>query len=122
MRSLPETLNYNDFHWTNLALSRRSVPSPRAVVYDYHLLGIGLRYSDCRNVVGSLGDRAASAFWEAYGPVDEREKLLDEPTSVLYALMVALRQPEFPDWAQGCLRKARNGELQKSLHRALEAI
>jgi hypothetical protein len=59
MRSLPETLNYNDFHWTNLALSRRSVPSLRAVVYDYHLLGIGLCYSDCRNVVGSLGDRAS---------------------------------------------------------------
>ncbi len=41
MRALPETLTYNDFHWTNLALSRQARPVPRAVVYDYHLLGIG---------------------------------------------------------------------------------
>ena len=122
MRSLPEPLNYNDFHWTNLALSRRREPSFRAIVYDYHLLGIGLRYSDCRNVVGSLGHQAGSAFWETYGPVDERERLLDEPTSILFALVVALRLPKFPHWAQGCLRKARSGELERSLRCALEII
>ena len=122
MRSLPETLNYNDFHWTNLVLSRGQDPSVRAVVYDYHLLGIGLAYSDCRNVVGSLGEQAGSAFWAAYGPVDEREALLDAPTSVLYALSVAVRRPHFPRWADGCLRKAKSGELEKSLRRALEVL
>jgi len=66
LRSLPQTLNYNDFHWPNLALSREG--AAQAVVYDYHLLGIGPRYSDCRNVAGSLGQRARAAFWEAYGP------------------------------------------------------
>lgn len=121
MRSLPETLNYNDFHWTNLALSRDKVPL-RAIVFDYHLLGIGLRYSDCRNVVGSLRERAALAFWETYGAVDERERLLDEPTSVLYALLVASRRSRFPDWAQGCLRSVENAELEKSLRRTLEII
>lgn len=58
-----------------LAFSRELEPSVRAVVYDYHLLGIGLAYSDCRNVAGSLGERVQSAFWEAYGSVDEREAL-----------------------------------------------
>jgi hypothetical protein len=121
MRSLPETLNYNDFHWTNLALSRSEAPL-RAVVFDYHLLGIGLRYSDCRNVIGSLGEWAMTAFWETYGPVDERERLLDEPASVLYALWVASRRSRFPEWAQGCLRKVRSGELEMSLRYALEVI
>ena len=122
MRSLPETLNYNDFHWTNLALSRQQGPSVRAVVYDYHLLGIGLAYSDCRNVVGSLGEQAEIAFWEAYGLVGEREALLDAPVSVLFALSVAVQRPYFPRWANGCLRKAKNGELENSLQRALEIL
>jgi hypothetical protein len=112
MRSLPETLNYSDFHWTNLALSRDEV-SLRAIVFDYHLLGIGLRCSDCRNVAGSLKERAALAFWETYGPVDE-------PTSVLYALLVASRRSRFPDWARGCLQSVENGELERSLRRILE--
>ena len=122
MQSLPETLNYNDFHWTNLALSRYIVPRLDAIVFDYHLLGIGLRYSDCSNVVGSLGERAAAAFWETYGPVDERERMLNEPTAALYGLLVAVRRPRFPSWARGCLRMVKNGDLEKSLRRALEVV
>jgi hypothetical protein len=122
MRSLPETLNYNDFHWTNLALSRHTVPQLDAIVFDYHLLGIGLRYSDCSNVVGSLGERAAAAFWETYGPVDEQERILDEPTAALYALLVAVRMPRFPGWARGCLRMVENGDLERGLRRVSEII
>ena len=122
MRSLTETLNYNDFYWTNLALSRSEGGNLQAIVFDYHLLGIGLTYSDCRNVTGSLKDKARSSFWETYGPIDEREKLLDDPTAVLYALFAALRLPTFPHWGQGCLDKVENGELEKSLRRALEIV
>ena len=122
MRSLPETLNYNDFYWTNLALSRQETPSTRAIVYDYHLLGIGLQASDCRNVAGSLGERAAAAFWEAYGPVDEREQVLDEPTAALYGLLVAASRARFPRWAEGLLQAVQNGELAASLKRALEVL
>lgn len=122
MRSLTETLNYNDFYWTNLALSRSEGGNLRAIVFDYHLFGIGLAYSDCRNVTGSLKGEARSTFWETYGRVDEREKLLDEATAVLYALFTASRLPTFPEWAQGCLHKANSGELERSLRRALEVI
>ena len=120
MRSLPETLNYNDFHWSNLALSRAR--PLRAVAYDYHLLGIGPRYSDCRNVVGSLGERAVRAFWETYGPVDEREAILDAPVSILYSLQVASGRPCFPGWARGAMQEVESGELEKSLRRALEVV
>lgn len=122
MRSLPETLNYNDFHWSNLALLRRPSPSSRAIVFDYHLLGLGLAYSDCRNVVGSLVGEAVEAFWDTYGPVNERERLLDEPVAILHALSVALNRPRWPGWAEGCLRKVKNGELEKSLRHALEIL
>lgn len=119
-RALSETLSYNDFHWTNLALSR-GLP-PRAIVFDYHLLGIGNAWCDIRNVLGSLGPEAAAAFQEAYGPVDPREAILDAPLSTLYSLHVALQLPRFPGWAEGCLRSAHEGGLKVDLHRAMEML
>lgn len=121
LRTLDQTLNYNDFYWTNLALSRTS-STLRAVVYDYHLLGIGLRYSDCRNVIGSLSGAARPAFWEAYGPVDEREALLDAPLSALYSLWVASQRPSLPAWSRDILRQVQDGQLERDLRAALEII
>lgn len=80
MRSLSETLTYNDFHWTNLALSRHQEFPLSVVVFDYHFLGIGLRYSDYRNVSGSLGESAKAAFWEAFDPVVDRERIRAGPS------------------------------------------
>ena len=92
--ALPQVLNYNDFQWSNLALSRDGEPL-RAVIYDSGLFGVGPRYSDYRNVVGSLADAARSAFWRQDRPVDEREAILDEPISELYALLVASSRTAF---------------------------
>ncbi len=120
MRSLPETLNYNDFHWTNLALSRQ--PPLRAVVFDYHLLGIGPAYSDYRNVLGSLRAGASAAFRQAYGPVDEREAILDASVSVLCALQVAAERAQLPAWAEGVIERVRRGDLQEALLRAISTL
>jgi len=122
LRALDQTLNYNDFYWTNLALSRQSIPCPHAIVFDYHLLGIGLRYSDCRNVIGSLSGTARPAFWEAYGTVDEREAILDAPLSTLYSLWIALQRPSLPAWVRGALRQVQDGELERDLRAALEIV
>ncbi|NLW50420.1 MAG: phosphotransferase [Candidatus Brocadiaceae bacterium] len=120
MRSLPETLNYNDFHWTNMALSRRE--PIQAVVFDYHLLGIGPAYSDYRNVIGSLQAQAAATFREAWGPVEERERILDGPVSTLSALQVAVEQEQLPEWARGLIEDVRKGELQEALLRAISIL
>ena len=111
------TLNYNDFYWTNLALSRTD--ALRAVVFDYHLLGMGMRYSDCRNVAGSLGEKAAAAFREVYGEVDAREPVIDRPLSTLFALFTATQRPDFPAWAEGSLRRVTNGDLEQNLGEAV---
>lgn len=111
------TLNYNDFYWTNLALSRTG--ELRAVVFDYHLLGMGMHYSDCRNVTGSLSARAAAAFWETYGGVDPREPVIDRPLSTLFALFTATQRPNFPAWAEGSLRRVTNGDLEQDLREAI---
>ncbi len=118
-RAYPETLNYNDFHWTNLALSRGE--PLRALVFDYHLLGIGPAYCDLRNVLGSLGERARAAFSETYGPVDERVAVLDAPLSLLYSLHVAAQLPQWPGWAKGCVRHVVSGEFAVRLQQAIDA-
>ena len=116
-----ETLTYNDFHWTNLALSRNAKPI-RAVVFDYHLLGLGLRSSDCRNVSGSLGPVAADAFQSVYGETDPREKVLDDLIAPLYALVEAFRRPRFPSWAEESLELAMTGEIHGRFERVLEVL
>lgn len=119
-RELPMTLNHNDFHWTNLALSRR-LPL-LAIVFDYHLLGIGLAWSDVRNVTYSLGPAAREAFLDAYGPTHPEERILDEPLSVLHALQVATDRPTLPRWAMPCVEKARSGSLLAILERAVDLL
>ena len=116
-----ETLTYNDFHWTNLALSRNG-RRIRAVVFDYHLLGLGMRYSDCRNVTSSLGPDAADAFRSEYGETDPGEKVLDELVAPLCALVEAFRRPGFPSWAVASLELAETGEIHSRLDRAIDAI
>ena len=119
--TLEETLTYNDFHWTNLALSRNEKPV-RAIMFDYHLLGVGLRYSDCRNVTFSLEPDAADAFWSTYGETDPREKTLDDLLAPLYALVEAFRRPKFPSWAEESLELAMTGKIQNRLDRVMEVL
>ncbi|MCY3766633.1 MAG: phosphotransferase [Gemmatimonadetes bacterium] len=116
-----ETLTFNDFHWTNLALSRNG-RRIKAVVFDYHLLGLGMRYSDCRNVTGSLGPDAADAFQSAYGETDPREEILDELVAPLCALVEAFRRPVFPSWAVASLELAEAGEIHNRFDRVIEIL
>ena len=120
-RALPETLNYNDFHWTNLALTRSGIP-PKALVFDYGLLGVGPRYSDLRNVASSLGSRAADAFLAVSGPVDPHQVLLDAPLATLYALHIATTRAHLPGWAARLVAQVQDGTLAKQLDRAIAAI
>ncbi len=115
LESMSLTLNYNDFYWTNLALSRQEGTDPQAIVFDYHLLGIGMRYSDCRNVTFSLAGAAVDAFWQEYGYCDPREVLLDRPLAALYDLHMAAREPRPPAWAQESIQEVRSGQLSQDL-------
>jgi hypothetical protein len=117
---LSVTLNCNDFYWTNLALSKGDQAQLEATIFDYHLMGIGMRYSDWRNVTGSLYGEALLAFREAYGPTDPREEVPDRPTASLYGLIVAARMPAFPRWAESCLDRVIGGGLEQDLSEAID--
>ena len=116
---LSVTLNYNDFYWTNLALSRQREGPMKAIIFDYHLLGIGMRFADWRNVTHSLTGDAASAFREAYGLVDPREEVLDRPLATLHTLHVAARMATFPQWAQRSRQRVLAGDFEKDLMAAV---
>lgn len=117
IRSFEETLNYNDFFWTNLVVSK---DKKEAIMFDYNLLGIGFRYNDIRNVCSSLSDEAGKAFIEEYGGINQNEKIVDDCMSILVNLIFAYRRPEFPNWAKDSLEAVHNGELEKSFRKILD--
>lgn len=119
-RSLPHTFNYNDFAAENLALSPVDGDPERAVVFDYDCFGIGLAYSDWRNVIYALKGQARDAFANAYGEISRLEKIIDEPLSLLYNLVVASSRQEFPEWAKPSVKSVINGDLEIQIRTALE--
>lgn len=99
MRAMSETLNYNDFHWSNLALSRGRGRSLNAIVFDHHLLGIGMAYSDCRNVVGSLGEECPTGVLGVVRPCGRPRGLAGR--SCLGLMRPEGRGPETPSPPMG---------------------
>lgn len=116
---MDETINYNDFYWTNFAVSR---DGKIAVVFDYNMMGKGFRYNDVRNVSVSLEGRAREAFLEAYGKCNEIEKIIDKPMSCIFDLIAAYNREVFPNWGQDSLEKVNNGELERDFRNMLEAL
>lgn len=124
--ALPQTFNYNDFSWVNLALSRtgaslRACAPLRAVVFDYDCFSLGAAYSDCRNVMYSLSGPALDAFADTYGPLDPLEQVLDDPLSALEGLVVASTRERMPGWAKPLVEDAQRGKLERQVRRALES-
>ena len=118
--SLPRTLNYNDFYYTNLVIAR---DNSSVIMFDYNLLGKGYVYSDIRNVYYSLGsDEARKAFLTEYGNYDENEKLIDDVVDSLYSLYIACKQKYFPNWANDLLKKLKDGRLLAAVEKLLEEI
>ncbi|MGV8146772.1 MAG: hypothetical protein ACLKAM_09420 [Alkaliphilus sp.] len=117
IKDLGETMTYNDFYCTNLAVSN---DKREAIMFDYNLLGIGFKYNDIRNVCSSLSEEAGKVFIEAYGGINQREKTVDDGISILVNLIFAYQRPMFPNWAQDSLGAIYNGKLEKAIKRILE--
>ena len=117
--SLPRTLVYTDFHYTNLAVARDGLS---ALVFDYNFFFKGYAYSDIRNVCGNFyNDQAKAAFLSSYSEIDEREVIVDDVASVLSALIIACERKIFPNWANGLLERIRDGRLLAAVEKLLES-
>ncbi len=114
-RQLPQTFNYDDFAFENLALSRKP---GKAIVFDYDQFQIGPVYADWRNVIYGLRGRAKEAFIEQYGAVDMREQQLDTPLSILHGVVIASQRKQLPSWAKLLLRQVKEGKLEDAIRKA----
>jgi len=113
-----ETLNYNDFSYENAAKSADG----GVVMFDYHLLGRGYRYSDIRNVLSGLQDDAREGFLNGYGSYNEAEKLVDDVVSHLYSLQVASTHKRIPKWAADSIEAVESGQLEKSIDDLMRSV
>jgi len=117
--SLPRTLVYTDFYYTNLAVAR---DESSVLMFDYNFFYKSYVYSDIRNVCYSLSDNAKAAFRDAYGEFDKREIVVDDAVSVLSALYIACsRNRVFPDWANSLIEMLKGEWLLSAIEKLLEA-
>ena len=118
IEKLKPVVNYNDFYYTNLAVSRNRT---EAIMYDYNCMGKGYRAADLRNVCWSLNKNAAQVFLENYGTIPESEYVVDDVVSVLTTLILASKRMEMPSWSKTALEELKSGKLYANL-RALSVI
>ncbi|GEM_PF-754424 len=117
IKGLEETLNYNDFYWTNLVVRK---DKKEALMFDYNFLGIGSRYNDIRNVTVSLSEAAKDAFMDEYGGFSQKEKVIDDVTTPLITLISAYKKDTFPKWAEEAQKSINDGTLEKNIRNLLE--
>jgi len=117
--SIPRTLTYNDFYWTNLVVAR---DRKSAFMLDYNLLGKGYAYADIRNVTTWLSESAAAAFLAEYGNqnINGLEVAADKVIAPLVSLIYAFVNYNFslanhPDWVAPSLSALNSGSLLKNL-------
>jgi len=116
--SLPRTLVYTDFYYTNLAVTR---DGSSALMFDYNFFYKSYVYSDIRNVCWSLdNEETRAAFLSAYGGFDECEILVDAVACELSALIIACQRKVFPDWANDGVEKVKDGRLLAAVEKLLE--
>lgn len=115
LKAVPRTLTFNDFYVTNLAVSH---DERRALMFDYNLLGTGFRAMDVRNATASLDENAGRAFEEAYGVVDQQERMLDDVVSPITALVMGARSDGVPSW----MRELREAVVQDGYRQTVERL
>ena len=114
--SVPRTLCYNDFNYTNFAVAR---DGSAAMMFDYNLMGKGYRYCDVRNACYNLSDTAEAAFLAEYGPTDPLEQLIDDVTAPIITLHMAYQRSAFPAWAQPSLKMLASDEYADKIRKLL---
>lgn len=114
--SLEQTLNYNDFYWTNLVVNK---DKPEAFMFDYNFLGVGYRYSDIRNVCLSLSTEAGDVFIKEYGDINAKEEIIDNFTAIIINLIFSYKKEVFPSWGKESLDSISNGKLEKAVRKIL---
>lgn len=105
----------SSFDRTSLAHCPNAQSMVEALAHAYRLVRLDLAYSDGRNVARELPGATTGAFWEGYGPSDQRETHYEAPNATLCALYVAARHPRFPTWTVALLKGIVGSQLLRKL-------
>lgn len=97
MDAAPKTLCYNDFYFTNMAVSKDKT---EALMFDYNYLGKGCPINDFTNVAYWFTEEEKALFLKEYGGMDMSLIGLQETISPVIDLVSALKRGIFPDWAE----------------------
>ena len=116
--SLPRTLVYTDFHFTNLAVARDGLS---ALVFDYNFFYKSYVYSDIRNVCWDFGKEAKAAFLSEYGEYDEREVIVDDVAATLAGLIIDCQRKHISDWTMSLLERVEDERLLAAVEKLLES-
>ncbi len=116
--SLPRTLVYTDFHFTNLAVARDGT---NALVYDYNFFYKSYVYSDIRNVCWDFSKEAKAAFLSEYGEYNECEIVVDDVADTLSGLIIDCQRNNSSDWAKSLLVRVEDKRLLAAVEKLLEA-
>lgn len=97
MDAAPKTLCYNDFYYTNMAVSK---DKSEALMFDYNYLGKGCPINDFTNVTYWFTEDEKALFLSEYGGMDMSLLELQETISPVIDLVSAVKRGIFPDWAE----------------------
>lgn len=114
--SLPRTLVYTDFHFTNLAVAR---DGESALVFDYNFFYKSYVYSDIRNVCWDFSEEAKSAFLSEYGEYDEGDVVVDDVADTLSGLIIDCNRKNFSDWAKHLRERIEDDRLLIAIERLI---
>lgn len=109
MDAAPKTLCYNDFYYTNMAVSK---DKSEALMFDYNYLGKGCPINDFTNVTYWFTEDEKALFLSEYGGMDMSLLELQETISPVIDLVSAVKRGIFPDWAEEAKRELIADELR----------
>jgi len=101
INSLEATLTYNDFHYSNIAISR---DMSSVIIFDYNFLGRGCISSDIYNVLWQLkNNELKRIFLNEYGEINQSERAIIDIVNPIIGLFIAHQKIKFPCWGNQLL-------------------
>lgn len=107
------TITYNDFYFVNMIVAR---DYSEAFMFDYNMLGEGLRASDILNVTSSA-KKYGEKFIELYGEIDSAETTVNNILAHIFALLEGFKREKFPHWAEDSLKFLEGENFEKEIIR-----
>lgn len=105
------TITYNDFYFVNMIVAK---DYSEAFMFDYNMLGEGLRASDILNVTSSV-KKYGEKFIRSYGEVNLLETTVNNILAHIFAVLEGFKRGEFPDWAEGSLKFLEGENFEKEI-------